>query len=141
MYTKSSVLFGDVIIAPYGHDAKDMDFESAPKLGFGVAIAGGENLISDTNFAKKLKSLAIKDSAKNGNIFHQVCGHFYSQDRESLWFSDNNKEGLLSKIGQWAWVGIPCASVHSPNEIICPGDEYWTSKFYQKFYESDIGLK
>lgn len=142
MYHKSCMLVGDVIVAPYGYDADDMDAMNSSKIALGVAIEAEAGTSSHVGYIKKLRKLAKRGAAKGQNICHQVAGSFYNQDKEEVWFYDPDGKGALtSKIGQWAWVGIPCASAHSPNEIICPGDEFWTSKFYKRFFESDLGFK
>jgi len=141
MLQRSSLIFGDVDIAPYGYDAENMDVKGAPKLGFGVYIASDASQVSNPNFIRKLRNLALFGQGKNQNICHQISGIGYDQDREEVWHYDaGGKEGLVSKIGQWSWAGIPCASVHSHNEIICPGDELAAFKFYKRFFESDVSM-
>lgn len=141
MLINSSLIIGDVSIAPYGIDSEDMDPISAPKVGFGMFIDAEEGSTSNRKFVQQLRTLAKKGESRGRNICHQVCGSFYNQDRVDLWtYEFTGKDSLLSKIGQWTWAGIPCASCHSHNEIICPGDELWTSRFYKRFFESDICL-
>jgi len=138
---ESCMLVGDVSIAPSGHDYEQMDVSNSPKLGFGVFIAADDSSSSNTRFIAQLKYLAERGLSRGYNLFHQISGNFYSQDKENTWFRDSDgKDSLYSRIGQWAWVGIPCASAHSPSEIICPADEFWTSKFYRRFLESDLSI-
>ncbi|MCX6746719.1 MAG: hypothetical protein NTU63_01130 [Candidatus Pacearchaeota archaeon] len=136
MYFQSRVIVGDVTIAPYGKDADLMDFNSAGKIGLGVAIDGGDVQGSDPHFVRTLRNLALKNKKQEG-ICHQVCGQFYSQNIHELWYSgeeyiDNPKSKGTPEI----WVGTPCASCHSIVEIICPGDEYAASELYKRFFES-----
>ena len=138
---RSSVIIGDVSVAPYGADADNMDVASAPKLGLGTYILADDFETSHADFVRKLRGLALEGGGKRMNICHQVAGNFYDQDQMDCWLhSFEGKAHLLSRVGQYGWVGIPCASTHSHNEKICPGDEYWTSRFYRKFLESDIGF-
>jgi len=135
---RSSVLIGDVDIAPYGPDWEKMDAESAPKVGFGAYISGDELESSPPSFVRCLRELALRGKGKGQNLCHQISGTFYSQDDFDLWMSGSSgKDRLLSRVGQYAWVGIPCASAHTHNEIICPADEYWTCRLYRRFLESD----
>jgi aspartyl aminopeptidase len=140
IYLKSSALLGDVDIAPSGYDSEDMDSRNAPKIGLGVFISSGQGQVSDSRFVYDLRALAKKGVSKRDNLFHQVCGNFYSQDMHDLWCYDA-PNSFFKKIGRWAWAGVPCASAHSHNEIVCSGDEYWAYRFYKRFFESDLGLK
>ncbi len=134
--SKSYVLVTDMDVAPYGPDADNMDAESAPKIGLGTAIATETEFTSSSSFVSDLRSLARARSARDQNICHQMCGFFYSQDREDLWsHQGSGKDMLFNRIGNWGWVSIPCASMHSHNEVICPADELWTSRFYRRFLE------
>jgi len=144
MYSKSCLLIGDITAAPYGHDASEMDIENTAKLGFGVYISGDSKETSDTDFIWELRNLAKIGVSREINICHQVTGDFYHPDSSYSGFGDrehSGKEKLYSKIGRWAWVGVPCASTHSHNEVICPADEMWTSRFYKRFFGSNLGLK
>ncbi|OGJ21887.1 hypothetical protein A3K73_06730 [Candidatus Pacearchaeota archaeon RBG_13_36_9] len=135
---KSSVLIGDVNIAPYGPDREVMDAESAPKVGFGTYILGDDLESSHPHFIRYLRELALRGKARGQNICHMISGDFYNQDDFDSWLKNfSGKDSLLSRVGQYAWVGIPCASAHTHNEIICPADEYWTSRLYRRFLESD----
>ncbi len=135
---KSSVLVGDVNIAPYGPDYENMDAASAPKIAFGTYILGDDLEASHTDFVRYLRELALRGQGKGQNICYQVAGDFYNQDDFDSWTKNfTGKSHLLSRVGQYAWVGIPCASAHTPNEIICPADEYWTCQLYKRFLESD----
>ena len=144
MYSKSCLLIGDITAAPYGHDASAMDIENTAKLGFGVYIGGDPKEVSDADFIWELRNLAKMGISREINICHQVIGSFYHPDSDFSGFGDrehSGKEKLYSKIGRWAWVGLPCASSHGHNEIICPADEMWTSRFYRRFFGSDLSLK
>jgi len=136
---RSSGILADVDIAPYGHDAENMDARSAAKIGLGTFISSGQGLISDTRFVQELMSLSKKGISSNNNLFYQICGDFYDQDTMDLWYYDAPNK-FMEKMGRWAVAGVPCASAHSHNEIICPGDEYWTYRLYKRFLESDTGL-
>jgi aspartyl aminopeptidase len=137
MYFKSRAITGDVTIAPYGKDANNMDFNSAAKIGKGVAIDGGDVQGANPNFVRDLRNLALKSQAEKG-ICHQTVGQFYSQDKMDLWYSgEGSYEDLIIKGVQRIWVGIPCASCHSTVEVICPGDEYAASELYKRFFESN----
>jgi hypothetical protein len=138
-YITPPVLIGDVNVAPYGADADSMDVASAPKLGLGTYILADDFETSDADFVRKLRELALEGKDRRSNICHQVVGDFYDQDQSDRWLHTfEGKANLLSRVGQYGWVGIPCSSTHSHNEKICPGDEYWTSLFYRRFLESDI---
>ena len=144
MHLKSCLLIGDVTAAPYGYDAEQMDIENTAKLGFGVYISGDSKETSDADFIWELRNLAKMGASRDINICHQVTGDFYHPDSIYAGFGcreHSGKEDLYKKIGRWAWVGIPCASTHSHNEVICPADEMWTSRFYKRFFGSDLSLK
>jgi aspartyl aminopeptidase len=134
MYFKSRGITGDVTIAPYGKDANNMDFNSAAKIGKGVAIDGGDVQGSNPNFVRDLRNLALKSKTEKG-ICHQTSGQFYSQDRVELWYSGEGTHEEARGVPQ-IWAGIPCASCHSIVEVICPGDEYAASELYKRFFES-----
>lgn len=143
MYFHSCMLIGDVSVAPYGQDYEDMDVKNAPKVGLGVYISGDGKETSHSGFVAKLRNLARKGISTRNNICHQICGYIYHQDREDVSYSmcDDGKNSLNRKVGQWAWVGVPCASTHSHSEIICPADEMWASKMYRNFFQSDLSLE
>jgi len=142
LYLKSSVIIGDVNIAPYGPDAENMDYFSSAKIGFGAVIAREDGSWgSHPNLIRKIREIVNHGKNNGGNICHQICGEFYDQDKEDLKFTDSLRGYLIPKGVPFVWVGVPCASSHSHNEIICPADEYWTSKLYQRFFESNIGIE
>lgn len=128
MYKNSKIIVGDVTVAPFGNDKITMDSQSAAKIGLGAFIEDGSIRGNDLYFMRHLRNIASDEK-----ICHQVCGQFYHQDLMNLWYGggDHNRKGI-SEI----WAGIPCASCHSFVEVICPGDEYATSKLYRKFFES-----
>jgi len=135
MLYNSSAIVADVTISPVGHDSDDMDYASAAKIGLGVSIATDIGEITSQKFTNKLKQMARSQFKGKGAICCQLTGDFYHQDKEGLWCYGATKEGILSKMGQVSWVGIPCGSAHSHNEIICPGDEIWTYRLYRRFLE------
>ena len=131
------MIIGDVTIAPYGIDSDNMDANSAAKIGLGVFIEGGDIQGNNPYFVRHLRNLVSKTKSREG-ICHQLCGIFYPQDKFNLWASgDENYKSLASKGVSEIWAGMPCASCHSPVEIICPGDEYATSKLYKRFFEGE----
>ena len=140
---KSSMLYGDVGISTYGHDVDEMDSMNMSAIGFGVGIEADAESVSSPNFVRRLLNLARRGSSRAQNICCQAVGSPYLQDKEEVWHYDPHiTKSSLKYIGQWATgVGIPCASLHSSNEIICPGDEFWTYKFYRRFFESNKGLE
>ena len=137
---RSSFLFGDVNVAPSGRDYELMDIKNAPKLGFGVAICGEEGQLSTKRFIQKLREMALRGKERGYNICHQVVGDMDHQDKMDRWYLESSANEFVKRIGQWGYVGIPCASTHSPNEIICPGDEYATFRFYKRFFDSNTGM-
>lgn len=138
---QSCMLVGDVSIAPHGHDWEEIDFFNAPKLGFGVYIAGDNSYSSNARFIANLMHIAERGKSRGFNLLYQMCGDFYSQDKADIWYRENSgKDNLYSRISQWTWAGIPCTSAHSASELICPADEFWTSRFYRRFLESDLRM-
>lgn len=137
---RSSFLYSDINVAPSGYDAELMDVANAPKLGFGIAISGEEGDLSTRGFVRKLRDIALRGQKIGYNICHQVVGEIYNQDMMDRWCIDPFAQEFVKTIGQWGYVGIPCASSHSPNEILCPGDEYAHFKFLRRFFESNTGL-
>lgn len=142
MFLGSSMLIADVEISPYGHDESSMDAQSAAKIGLGVAISSDERYSSHSAFVGGLRRLALQGEKRGRHLCHQMCGEFLSQDKEDVAYHNlEGKERLYGRIGSWAWVGPPCASAHSHNEIICPADEFWTSRFYRRFLENRRGIE
>jgi aspartyl aminopeptidase len=135
MYTNSKTIVGDVTIAPYGHDKKDMDFKSSAKIGLGVAIMGNVQG-NDPSFIRHLRDIASTKKSRKG-VSHQLCGQFYNQDIMPVWgvFNSEDKRLKLKGVSE-IWAGVPCASCHSTVEAICPGDEYAASELYKRFFES-----
>jgi aspartyl aminopeptidase len=138
----SSYLYADVNIAPFGKDSTKMDAINAPKLGFGVNIGTAPGDVSSLYFARKLKNIALQGKARGNNICPQVVGNMYHQNLQDTWAYDQFGGAFLNQIGQWnTSIGIPCASTHSPNEVICPGDEYALFQFLTRFFRSNTGLE
>ncbi|MCL5018312.1 MAG: hypothetical protein M1416_00905 [Candidatus Pacearchaeota archaeon] len=136
LYTNSKMIVGDVSVASYGHDFEEMDSKSSAKIGLGAVIEGGDIQGNDPHFVRYLRNLVSNKNSEKG-ICHQICGQFYHQDMMELWGSnESDHKRLVSKGIPEIWVGMPCASLHSPVEIICPGDEYATSELYRRFFES-----
>jgi len=134
MYSKSKMINGDVTIAPSRSDEEDnMDYQSSAKIGLGAVIEELDISGNNLHLVRYLRNLA-SESGLEKRLCHQLCGQFYNQDKVDLWYS-SAPNGLSSKGIPKISVGIPCASCHSPVEIICPGDEYATSKLYKRFFE------
>ena len=138
---KSSLLYADVNVAPSGYDAEGMDVFNAPKIGFGVSIEVDQESLSTAKFADKLIGFAREGSSKGKNICHQVVGNFYLQKQHALWLYEPHisLSTLKSVLNYCLNVGIPTALTHGPNEVICPADELWASRFYRRFYEKNTG--
>jgi len=134
---KSALIYGDVNIAPSGYDADNMDVKNAPKLGLGVQMQLDQESISSQAFADKLIEMAQSGASRGNNICHQVVGNLYlGSQHDTWWYDPHTKGSTLKNLGQHCLnVGVPCALTHSPNEVICPADEFWTSRFYRRFYE------
>jgi aspartyl aminopeptidase len=139
---KSSLIYADVNIAPYGHDQENLDMFNSPKIGYGVGISTDDAELSHPHFFSKLRALCQRGTNRGQNICFQNTGNIYHQDKIEVWWHDvKNSQSLINKFGQWATaVGVPVTSMHSFNEIMCPGDEYWASKLYRRFYESNTPI-
>jgi aspartyl aminopeptidase len=137
----SSWLYADLCPAPYGYDADSMDVDNAPKIGLGMYIEAQKSSISNLDYLRKLRNLALRGSSQGNNICYQMVGEIYHQNKQDTWFYDFTGGSCLRQMGQWIReVGIPGATLHSPNEIICPGDEYAFFQFLTRYFKHNTGI-
>ena len=140
MYLNSSVIISDVGMAPFGYDAEDMDWQSAPKVGNGVFIdaSEGQGQTVSPSFIRRLRSLV---NGRKSKICHQIVGISYRGEdthlSEDPWVSGY----LIPKGVSYANAGIPLAGLHLPAETLCTSDILWTTRFYRRFLESNIDLR